>query len=187
MKARSVQPSFPGFPTSGRAKRSAQHKIGAAGEDAVLAMHKPAVLLKLATSLEFADQGLKPVGRPSADGTIPCRPVRKGGIDFRATLKGGRALYLEVKHISTDPPRWDLNELADHQAALLEERHQAGALCLLLVVGMGSDRFAVPWSVVARARLDHAAGTGRASLGAEQLMPWRVPTGQVYLRRFLTA
>lgn len=99
----------------------------------------------------------------------------------------GRAIALEVKHVDVGAPlrdgsprawRFPLAQLEDHQRAMLDRAHAAGAVALLLVVH-GAELHAVPWPVVAEA-LD----AGQASLSAEQLEPHRCRPGEPYLARW---
>lgn len=101
-------------------------------------------------------------GRRSCTGTKGC--------DFTGHLAGGRAVYLEVKHL--EAPRLPLDALRGSQREELTraERDGAAAVVVVLVGRPAAPRvYAVPWGYVAASLV-----AGAASLRGPALEAWRV-------------
>ena len=81
-------------------------------------------------------------------GGFACVPVAAGGCDYAGTMRGGRAVLVEVKSsTSARMPifaRAGVPMIKPQQAAQLSAWHELGALCLV-VVKIGEDWWAIPW------------------------------------------
>jgi penicillin-binding protein-related factor A (putative recombinase) len=103
--------------------------------------------------------------------------VAPAGVDFHGTLRGGRAVYVEVKRCTA--ARFGFACLRPSQREELAETSALGALALVLVVyGPRREVYAVPWE-----EIDAAEREGLRSFTREQLQPYRVPPGEPYVTR----
>lgn len=108
------------------------------------------------------------------------RVVGKAPPDYLGQLRGGRTLIVEAKRRTG---RLALggdgrDAIKAHQAERLAEAEAGGALALVLVEferAGGAERFAAPWSAVARAATS-PRGAAVPSVGPVELAPWRVVT-----------
>jgi penicillin-binding protein-related factor A (putative recombinase) len=148
---------------------------------------------------ELAAAGLahvRKVGAPVAVGRDgqPVRWAGKGPCDYLGTMRGGRTVAIEAKRREG---RLSRRDIAAHQQEDLFAVHQLGGLALLLVElttpreALG-DLFAVPWGEVPWHTSERRRRVGLATcvdtsqtVGAEELAPWRVSRGGLYLAPWL--
>ncbi len=101
------------------------------------------------------------------------------GCDYLGPLRGGRTLVAEAK--ASDDPRLGRSAFDQHQLDDLDAAAALGALALALVqlrVDGRLRRFAAPWPLNWRER-----GNG-AGVGLEELGPWEIREGELYLERW---
>lgn len=178
-------PGAPPAPHSAQAQRR-RAKGGAQAEHLVEQLHGVCLRQGIA-EVHKVSSNVKVTG--SRGGRVFGVFVGKSTVDYLGWMLdgSGRVVVAEAKHVELEPHRKDgaprawrlpLDRLEDHQRAMLDRAHAAGAVALLLVVH-GAELHAVPWPVVAE-----ALNAGQASLSAEQLEPHRCRPGEPYLARW---
>lgn len=64
--------------------------------------------------------------------------AKKSGVDYKGTLKGGRAVVFEAKH--TDGENMALSRVQPHQIAYMKAHEKLGAKCFVLI-SFGLEEF----------------------------------------------
>lgn len=125
------------------------------------------------------------VVRRLVKGGFACVPIAAGGCDYAGTMRGGRAVLVEVKSsVSARMPifaRAGVPMVKPQQATQLDEWHELGALCLV-VVKTSEGWWAIPWREWNEAEQDLLirradGGTRQASFSQDDLdfMGHRLP------------
>ena len=140
-----------------------RQRIGAETERRFVALLEASELAGLGVLRKRPTAVVVRAGKPRFTGTAGC--------DFSGHLRGGRAAYVELKHV--DVPRLSLDMLRPSQRAELARAHADGALAAIAVfVGPLARAWlsVLPWPVVA----GHIEA-GDASVPCAALEAWRVP------------
>lgn len=143
-----------------RSRQARRQSIGATAEEIVERMAIFCSDLRLGRLKKRPTNVVVSAGKAIYTGTAGC--------DFTGHLRGGRAIYCEVKHIQD--PRLDLKVVRDSQRAELNEATADGA-CAVVVVLVGP--LGVHWTSVLPWRVCAEAITaGQKSIPFPVLQAW---------------
>ncbi len=109
---------------------------------------------------------MKPIGK-AVKGVFPAIYVKRGAPDFHAQVAGASLLF-DAKS-TVDAARWELKDLAAHQAAAFDRHERQGGRAFVLLL-LGRVVYLLPWSEIAQRYRRWQAGDakrGEASLTVE--------------------
>lgn len=141
---------------------SSTANLGKPFEDALEAMHELYNLGNRAAVTRIPAP-MKPIGK-AVKGVFPAIYVKRGAPDFHAQVAGASLLF-DAKS-TVDTHRWELKDLASHQAAAFD-RHEAQRGRAFVLLLLGRAVYLLPWSTLAPRYRRWAAGLaarGEASL-----------------------
>lgn len=130
---------------------------------------------EMLAKIEKQEEALAPI-RPMGQGRFLAAYKERAGVDYKGTLKGGRAVVFEAKH--TDTEVMERKRVKDWQMSYLQTHHELGAVAFVLV-SFGLERFyRIPFPVW----LDMKTHIGKMSFREKDVERFRIKAvaGRIY-------
>lgn len=82
--------------------------------------------------------------KPEGNGRFLACYTKKAQVDYKGTLKGGRAILIEAKFTSTD--RLAQDRVLDIQASYMDRHQSLGARCFVVAGFSTGEVYKIPWN-----------------------------------------
>ena len=122
---------------------------------------------EMLAKIEKQEEALAPI-KPMGAGRFLAAYKERSGVDYKGTLKGGRAIVFEAKH--TDTEVMERKRVKEWQLEYLKTHHELGAVAFVLV-SFGLERF---YRIPFPCWLEMKTHIGKMSFGEKDVERFRI-------------